>query len=1506
MNKVFLATSVLFLSFHSLLAQSHVFYEHGYEITSYEDHGKFKNNRIDDIWIEKDGQLWITNTDQIHRYDGHEFVHTSFGKDAEMVDIGMQIRHIFRDSKGNIWLSRFGGDVGKYDPKEKTFESLRIDVDQGIGRDTYNIVEDQFGNIWIGLLPGLIRIPQGQIEEHEVIMLPSVLSALKPTIMPLMQNGNQIASILQVPSDTLISQTFDINRPRSVQILGMGSVGPSKGYTFSNEWVDYGWITDSEGTVIWKMDWDQSLIETSRIFAVKDQLFLSKGSYQLHYRTDKTYAYGDWDVPPHFSYPPEVPKWYGIQLLDIPQKAAEHIDSIWNQHPNNQGFHTIRSDLYQEEDGTIWVGGNGLQKLVITGKDAFHFENYLHANLASKAKQISIQALHTHDEDHLWVSFTTYEGKQKIGLLHKGNKSFREISIGEELRRPIEAMKQDREGDLWFGSSYVKGLHRLSPPFQDAGRNGSPELTRFYGDDNQLSRILDLEFDDNDNLWIGTGGRQFYKLNLRSPAIKFIQTDQFGIDSLAYVKVYKDRQKKLWLALEDPENKVRKLLEYDLPSDTYRVFNDVLTGIPTDTLEVIDEFSDGRMLLYNNRSFILFNPENQEIELLETNMDEKSIYGRFLLNDSILVSPSGKLYNIVINQEVGNLFQHLKGYYLRKYSGWISFYVTPHDSNSFWAAVKFGQIGRFRWTGQKLEPVLIQSRYIRNHGRMVSTDKKYWVAFPYLSTDPYEEGFQTNITDPELVHYLYDGNLSEAGDGKIWFLGRRGAVTYDPATAAVDPVPILDPLLVGREKYVLTHDDKSITIVRNKTPKNWHKSHIYHFHPDSLLPDTTPPHPAFASLSAQSEDTTEFLDLSWFPPAESYTFPHNQNSLTIAYKGIHFNYPEGVRYQYRMEGSSNESWIDAGEKREASFFDLAPGNYTFSFKAMNADGYWSEPLSMNITIQQPWWWSLAAKIIYLILLASGLYALYRFQLSRQLARNEAQRLAELDQVKTRLYTNITHEFRTPLTVIQGMTRKLVDQPDKWLKQGAGMIQRNTDQLLGLVNQMLDLSKLESGKLDLHPIHADVLPFFYYVMESFQALAESKNISLHLDSNQESIEMDHDPERLREVLSNLLSNAVKFTPEGGTITMRILVDQETLLLVIRDTGQGISQEQLPHIFDRFYQTDDSSTRQGEGTGIGLALCRELVQLMGGEIQVASQLGEGTEFSVSLPIQKQAALGESHAEMSEAVLPDQEASLPLPATISPDTASPLPRVLLIEDNADVVSYLISCLEADYQIDVARNGQEGIERALEMVPDLIISDVMMPEKDGFEVCYTLKQDIRTSHIPVILLTAKADMDSKLTGLRRGADAYLTKPFNEAELLIRVANLLEVRRQMQARYAEMELLPTEEAQQQIEDAFILQFRQVVMEHLDNPQLDVSLLCQELGMSRTPLHNKLKALTGMSTTEYVRFIRLAKAKELLLDPELHIAEVAYATGFQNHTYFSRKFRELVGMTPKAWREGNG
>ncbi len=525
-----------------------------------------------------------------------------------------------------------------------------------------------------------------------------------------------------------------------------------------------------------------------------------------------------------------------------------------------------------------------------------------------------------------------------------------------------------------------------------------------------------------------------------------------------------------------------------------------------------------------------------------------------------------------------------------------------------------------------------------------------------------------------------------------------------------------------------------------------------------------------------------------------------------------------------------------------------------------------------------------------------LFVWYLQQLRRQKIEAEALRLSELDQVKSRLYTNITHEFRTPLTVIQGMADKVLQQPDKWLKNGMNMIQRNNRQLLGLVNQLLDMAKLESGKLTLSYQQGDVVYLLLYLAESFEALAEAKGINLLVDTELEGFVMDHDPDRLGEVVSNLLSNAIKFSPAGGEVLLQIKQESDQLLIRVKDNGQGISEADLPHIFERFYQADTSTTRAEAGTGIGLALSYELIQLMGGHISVASQIGEGTEFKLQLPI---------HNEAEKMAIESFAWETPETAVLLPITNNQedLPRVLLIEDNPDVLSYLSACLEADYQIEVAPNGISGIEKALDLVPDLIISDVMMPGKDGYEVCATLKEDIRTSHIPIMLLTAKTDQVSKLTGFRKGADAYLPKPFLEEELLLRLQNMLSLRDAFRERYQEGNIPEDTETKESPEDAFMRRLREIIIERLDDNNLSVTALCEAIGMARTPLHNKLKALIGMSTTEYVRYVRLTEAKRLLNKPELNVSEVSYQCGFQSPGYFTKRFKELYGVSPTQFRE---
>ncbi len=520
----------------------------------------------------------------------------------------------------------------------------------------------------------------------------------------------------------------------------------------------------------------------------------------------------------------------------------------------------------------------------------------------------------------------------------------------------------------------------------------------------------------------------------------------------------------------------------------------------------------------------------------------------------------------------------------------------------------------------------------------------------------------------------------------------------------------------------------------------------------------------------------------------------------------------------------------------------------------------------------------------------------------ELAQKNEQ-LRDLDEIKSRFFTNIAHEFRTPLTIISGMANQIKENPELWLEKGIKMISRNSDSLLNLVNQILDLRKLEAGKLQLNLVQGDVMQYLNYMLESFQSLAESKELQLHFLSGGGSFYMDYDPEKLLRIVSNLLSNAIKYTREGGNVYLMVDQVANTLQIRVKDTGVGIPADQLPFIFDRFYQVDDSSTRPGEGTGIGLALTKELVKLLDGDIRVESTLGKGSTFFVTLPIHQKAPLTVIAQPAAVQFVPQTPEKAEVISHLEVSKKE-LPSLLIVEDNYDVVQYLIACLEGLYQLEVAKDGQEGIEKAIELVPDIIISDVMMPHKDGFALCETLKTDERTSHIPIILLTAKTDDDSRISGLRRGADAYLAKPFNKQELIVWLEKLLELRRKLQQRYSSLEpMMPTGDAAVQQEDEFIQKVRQAVEANLDDEDFGILQLCRAVHLSRAQVHNKIKALTGDSTSIFIRNIRLHKAKSVLLKSDLNISQVAYEVGFRDPKYFSKTFFELFGVLPGEWRK---
>lgn len=528
----------------------------------------------------------------------------------------------------------------------------------------------------------------------------------------------------------------------------------------------------------------------------------------------------------------------------------------------------------------------------------------------------------------------------------------------------------------------------------------------------------------------------------------------------------------------------------------------------------------------------------------------------------------------------------------------------------------------------------------------------------------------------------------------------------------------------------------------------------------------------------------------------------------------------------------------------------------------------------------------------------------------QLEHLEANKQKELNEAKTKLFTNITHEFRTPLTIIQGMTDLIQKQPNEWLEEGTQKIRNNSFILLRLINQMLDIAKIETGAMSIHKKQADIVTFLGYLTDLFRSVAHEKNIKLSFLPDKSPVIIDFDPDKLVHIILNLLANALKFTPEGGSIEVKtsLTMKEDWFTIQVTDTGKGIQPDHLNHIFDRFYQVENSSGSVG-GSGLGLALTKEIVEMLNGKISIESEPGKGSSFVVSLPVTRNA-LKTEQVNFTE-LLSDQfntaitglkfQKSTPKKITTP---ASDLPTLVIVEDSADVSQYLEAILKQEYHIELAENGKAGLEKTLSLIPDIVLSDVMMPEMDGIEMLEKIKNDFRTSHIPVVLLTAKADIDSRLIGLEQGADAYIAKPFNVNELHIQLKNLVEQRKKLHERYASFTKFPeTNDLAIKTEDTFMIKVRGILEKNIGNEDFDINELCRELSISHAQLYRKFKSISNQTIADYFKLLRLHRAKELLAKPELNITQVAFTVGFKNLSHFSREFAQQFGQSPTELRK---
>ncbi|HYX05216.1 MAG TPA: hybrid sensor histidine kinase/response regulator transcription factor, partial [Bacteroidales bacterium] len=661
--------------------------------------------------------------------------------------------------------------------------------------------------------------------------------------------------------------------------------------------------------------------------------------------------------------------------------------------------------------------------------------------------------------------------------------------------------------------------------------------------------------------------------------------------------------------------------------------------------------------------------------------------------------------------------------------------------------------------------------------------------------------------------------------------------------------------------------------------------------------------PVFTGLSVTNTQKNKLNEFINIPFSDTNEFSYNQNSIQIKFNVLDYSISHKVEFVFQMEGLE-DGWFLIHKDKQVTFRNLKPGNYTFNLKSRLHNTDWSGHVtSMNIKIDPPWWLSFWAKIVLLImvfLMIIIVIRVYKYKLkienSLELAKMSNKREHELNEEKIKFFTNITHELRTPMTLILGPLEDLISDPSITRDQSKKLasIHRVANRLLYLINQILEFRKSTNKNRKLRVLKDDFVKYINDTGRKYSEFNQSKKVEFKISVPDAKIEMFYDPEVVTIILDNLLSNALKYTREGVVkLKLKNYIEKniDYTEVIVSDTGYGISENDLPHIFDRYYQAKNTSYPVS-GTGIGLALVKNMAELHNAEITVESQPNKGTTFRVKF-LTNNSYPEEIHIHPGEAETDNNETE-----------NNSKKVVLVVDDNQEIIDYVKDCLMATYKVITAENGQVGYERACEQIPDLVISDIMMPVMDGVKMCKALKEDVRTSHIPIVLLTAKDTLQDKSEGYDAGADSYLTKPFSGNLLKSRVKNILEARKKLSASYSskfkdKQELF--NESISQLDKEFLEKLDNVIEKYIENESLNISQIASELNMSHSTLYRKIKALTDLTANEYIRKVRIRVAEQLLITNQYNISEIMYKIGINSSSYFRKCFKDEYGMNPSEY-----
>lgn len=1016
----------------------------------------------------------------------------------------------------------------------------------------------------------------------------------------------------------------------------------------------------------------------------------------------------------------------------------------------------------------------------------------------------------------------------------------------------IKAITESNDGNIWFGE--LSGLHYLN------NTDVSKSTKKISG--SKGLNIWSLESGNNDDIWIGTYGQGLKQLDIKSGNIKNwkIESPTFKTSAFDFIKaLFLDKQNNLWMGFWGGGTARLNLSTYK-----YKIWrND-----PNITNSL--SYNDVWAIHQDKFSRIWIGTNGGGINLFDDN--EGGIFHRLVDDDN----EERKLSSISVNCIVESS-------------------VSDDDETILWLGTASGLI--------KLK--LNNKIHVNNSIECIKEIKFYTI----------RDGLLNNTVKSILVddnHNLWLGTNA----GLTFFNIKENTFTnFNESDGLTGSEINLNCALKTKNNLMFFGSSEGVNI----------------FNPTLIKNSTYKPQIVITGFQIFNKNITAGLNSPIKKNimfAKEISLSHIQNVFSFQFSALDFNSPSTISYAYMMEGFDKD-WIYSGSRRFVTYTNLNAGDYRFKVKATNSDGVWIDnETSIAIVISPPWWRTIWAYLIYLLVIAIGLIFIRKMELNRTRLRNalrirelEAEKLRDIEKIKSRFFTNLSHEFRTPLMLIKGPVEQLLNGNKINQAEQINLIKRNSEKLQNLIDQLLELSQLEASSIELKARKENIVSIVRGIFFSFSELADRKKIKLSFKTVNDEILTWVDRDKFEKILNNLLSNAFKFTGENGTIEIDIVnttinyINYTTVM--VKDSGIGIPDEKVDKIFDRFFQVDDSSKRAYSGSGIGLSLVKELVDLHKWKIFVHSKEGTGTEFILQIPLNENY-LSESQkiidSDNSLKKINDEMNSLPTidesddinseqeSKTNKFNSERKISTILIVEDSEDVRIYLQDILKQDYKLLIAENGEKGLVEALDKLPDLIISDVMMPIMDGIEFCRKIKSDWKTSHIPVILLTAKASTESKIEGLETGADDYVTKPFSFRELSIRIKNLLDQRKSLKEKFGKSFNVPVDDNTLSLADKeFLDNAFKIVEKNISNTDFDSDQFAKEIFLSRSQLHRKISGITRQSTGEYIRTIRLKKAAQHLLDQKLSVTQIAFEVGFNSPSHFSKAFKQMFDCLPSEF-----